>query len=60
MSVREIRVRDLTGAYRVVYIAALDDAIHVLHAFQKKSQKTAQRELDLAAGRLRQLKRGAK
>ena len=55
--VREIRIRDATGAYRVIYIATLADAIHVLHAFQKRSQKTAQRDLDLAAARLRQLKR---
>lgn len=58
--VREIRIRDAVGAYRVIYIATLADAIHVLHAFQKKSQKTAQRDLDLATTRLRQLKRGSK
>ncbi len=54
--VREIRIRDRIGAYRVIYIATLADAIHVLHAFQKKSQKTAQRDLALAAARLRALK----
>ena len=54
--VREIRIRDSIGVYRVIYIAALADAIHVLHAFQKKSQKTAQRDLALAAVRLRALK----
>src|ERR1700688_459659 len=58
--VREIRIRDAIGAYRVIYIAMLADAIHVLHAFQKKSQKTAQRDLGLAVERLRQLKRGLK
>lgn len=59
VGVREIRIRDVTGAYRVIYIATLPDAIHVLHAFSKKSQKTAQRDLDLADARLRQLKRGS-
>ncbi len=54
--VREIRIRDGIGAYRVIYIATLADAIHVLHVFQKKSQKTAQRDLSLAAARLRALK----
>jgi phage-related protein len=54
--VREIRIRNGIGAYRVIYIATLADAIHVLHAFQKKSQKTAQRDLALAAARLRALK----
>lgn len=45
-------------AYRVVYIANLPDAIHVLHAFQKKTQKTAKRDFDLASARLKELKRG--
>jgi phage-related protein len=57
--VREIRIRDTAGAYRVIYIASFADAIHVLHAFEKKTQKTARRDLELAAARLRQLKRGA-
>lgn len=57
--VREIRIRNATGAYRVIYIATFADAIHVLHAFEKKTQKTARRELDLAAARLRQIKRGS-
>jgi phage-related protein len=56
--VREIRIRDPAGAYRVIYIATLTNGIHVLHAFQKRSQKTAQRDLDLATARLRNLKRG--
>jgi phage-related protein len=56
--VREIRIRDASGAYRVIYIAAFADAVHVLHAFQKRTQKTTQRDLELAAARLRQLKRG--
>ena len=58
LSVREIRIRDAAGAYRVIYIATLADAIHVLHAFQKKSQKTAQRDVDIAAARLRRLRGG--
>ena len=57
--VREIRIRDAAGAYRMIYIAALADAVHVLHAFQKKSQKTMRRDLELAATRLRQIKRGS-
>jgi len=57
--VREIRIRDVSGAYRVIYIASLADAIHVLHAFEKKARKTARRDLELAAARLRQLKRGS-
>lgn len=53
--VREIRIRDEAGAFRVLYVANLEDAVYVLHAFQKKTQQTAKRDLDLAAARLRQI-----
>jgi len=55
--VREIRIRDAAGAFRVIYIATFADAVHVLHAFQKKTQQTARRDIELAAERLRKLKR---
>lgn len=51
--VREIRVRDATGAYRAIYIAVLADAVYILHAFQKKSAVTSKRDLELAAARFR-------
>ena len=54
-SVREIRVRDAAGAFRVIYIATLADAVYVIHAFQKKSRTTSKRDLDLAAARLKGL-----
>ena len=47
----EIRVRDITGAFRVVYVAKFADAVYVLHAFQKKSQKTSREDLALARQR---------
>jgi phage-related protein len=53
--VREIRVRGATGAFRVLYVANLASAVYVLHAFQKKTQTTAKRDLDLAALRFRLL-----
>ena len=52
--VREVRVRDETGAFRVIYVATRSDAIYVLHAFQKTRQ-TSRRDLDLASSRLRRL-----
>ncbi len=55
--VREIRVRDAAGAFRVIYIATLADAVYVLHAFQKKSQATSKRDLDLATARFKDLAR---
>ena len=53
--VEEIRVRDDSGAYRVIYTARRADAVYVLHAFQKKTQSTSSRDLDLARQRLQQL-----
>ncbi|WP_337271492.1 type II toxin-antitoxin system RelE/ParE family toxin [Oryzifoliimicrobium ureilyticus] len=55
LGVREIRIRDETGAFRVLYITKIEDAVYVLHAFQKKTQQTAKRDLELAANRLRQI-----
>ena len=46
--VREIRAKDQTGAYRVIYVARLEDGIYVLTAFQKKQQKTPKQEIDKA------------
>lgn len=44
----ELRVRDESGAFRVIYVAKFDEAVYVLHAFQKKTRKTLQRDIDLA------------
>jgi phage-related protein len=54
-SVREIRIRDEVGAFRVIYVASFVEAIFVLHWFQKKSQKTRREDLDLAKRRYREL-----
>ena len=51
--VREIRVREASGAFRVIYLATLADVVLVLHAFQKKTETTATKDIDLAAARLR-------
>jgi phage-related protein len=48
--VREIRIH-VDGAHRVFYVATFDEAVYVLHAFTKKTRKTAQR--DIAIGRQR-------
>jgi phage-related protein len=55
--VREIRVRDAAGAFRVIYAARFADAVYVLHCFQKKTQKTSKADIDLAAKRYRDLAR---
>lgn len=53
--VKEIRIRDDSGAFRVIYVAKFRDAVYVLHCFQKKTQKTSKADLDLAAKRYRDL-----
>jgi phage-related protein len=49
--VREIRISDDSGAFRVVYLTKIEDSIVILHCFQKKSAKTAQRDIRLARER---------
>lgn len=51
--VREIRIHDAADAFRVVYVANIQDAVYVLHAFQKKTQQTAGKDLLLATERLK-------
>jgi phage-related protein len=53
--VREIRIFDEAGAFRVVYVAKFAEAVYVLRCFQKKSQKTSQHDIDIAAQRYREL-----
>jgi phage-related protein len=52
--VREIRVHTDTE-HRVIYIAKFEEAIYVLHAFVKKTPKTAKKDIDLASRRLNEL-----
>jgi phage-related protein len=53
--VKEIRIRDAVGAFRVIFVAKFADAIYVLHCFQKKTEKTSKADLNLAAKRYRDL-----
>ena len=55
--VREIRVKVKSGAFRAIYVAKLEDTIYVLHVFQKKTQKTAKPDIDLAKQRYNELTR---
>ena len=53
--VREIRIRDSKGAFRVIYLAQRKNFVFVLHCFQKKTQKTERRNLALAIQRLKEI-----
>ena len=52
---KEIRIRDASSIYRVMYVAKFDEAIYVLHCFQKKTQATSKQDKAIAAARYRAL-----
>jgi phage-related protein len=51
--VREVRIRDREGAFRVLYVAKLAEAVYVLHCFQKKTQATSKHDKAVAEVRYR-------
>lgn len=55
VGVEELRVKDISGVYRIFYFARLSDAIWIIHAFQKKTQKTPHHEIDIAKKRLKEV-----
>lgn len=57
--VREIRVHTALE-HRVLYVAKFGEAIYVLHAFEKRSRKTAKRDVDLGTQRYQELIRQRK
>ena len=52
--VKEIRIR-FEKTYRVLYVAKFNEAVYVLHAFVKKTQKTSKKDIDLGADRYKAL-----
>lgn len=58
--VEEIRVSEPSGTYRIVYLARHAEAVYVLHAFQKKTQATPKKDLEIARHRFRVLQGGWK
>ncbi|EKF60776.1 hypothetical protein QWE_03258 [Agrobacterium albertimagni AOL15] len=55
--VREIRIREASGAFRIIYLATFEDRVLVLHAFQKKTQVTPKKDIELASQRLKRWRR---
>lgn len=55
--VKEIRVRDEAGIFRVLYLASQPEGVYVLHCFQKKTQRTSRSDLELAMKRLKAISR---
>ena len=54
LGVHELRIRDAGGNWRVFYFTKTEDLL-VIHAFQKKTQKTPKREIDSARARLKEM-----
>src|SRR5438034_5211523 len=54
--VREIRIH-VGGAHRVFYVATRPEAVYVLHAFEKKTQKTSAHDLRIGRDRFRALRK---
>jgi phage-related protein len=50
---REIRIREADGIFRVMYVAKFDEAVYVLHSFQKKTQATSKADKAIAEARYR-------
>jgi len=50
---KEIRIREASGIYRVIYVAKFEEAIYVLHCFQKKTQVTSKQDKAIATARYR-------
>lgn len=53
--VKEIRVKDESGIYRVLYVAKFAETIYVLHCLKKTIPKTSKADKDLAAKRYKDL-----
>ena len=53
--VREMRIRDESGAHRLIYVAKFIEAVFVLHCFEKTSQRTSRHDIELASRRYRDL-----
>ena len=55
IGVKEIRLKEESGIFRVIYVARFAERIYVLHAFQKKTARTEQRDIDLARKHYREV-----
>lgn len=51
--VHELRLKDRSGGYRIVYFIRKKSDIWLIHAFQKKSQQTPKENIELAKQRLK-------
>lgn len=55
IGVKEIRIH-IGDEYRVIYLASYPEAVYILHAFKKKTRRTAKNDINLAKERLKMVK----
>ena len=53
----ELRLKDQTGAYRVVYAVVTVGSIYVIHGFKKTTRATPKRNIEIARKRLMEVRR---
>jgi phage-related protein len=51
VGVKEIRINEGGNAFRIMYVAKFAEKIYVLHSFEKKTQKTRSKDIELAKAR---------
>jgi phage-related protein len=54
----EVRAKDKSGIYRVLYFAHKEKTFIMLHGFQKKTQATPRKEIDIAIKRMKEVQNG--
>jgi len=55
--VKEVRISEGNNIYRIMYVAKLANRIYVLHSFQKKTQKTSLKDIDIAKTRYKSIEK---
>ena len=53
--VYELRFREVSGIYRVIYLIKKNDAIYLVHAFKKKTNKTPRKDIEVAQQRIKRI-----
>ena len=53
--VKELRIWEEAGTFRVIYLAKLTEAVYVLHCFRKKTEQTSEKDIRLARKRYNDL-----
>ncbi len=53
--VYELRFKDRSGIYRIIYVMKKNDAIYLVHGFKKKTNKTPVKNIETALRRIKSI-----